>query len=237
MFDYLITAQRWIYASLSGDLSTFAATRNWATLTAVLPLGVLFGAVHALTPGHGKAVLASYLLGSRVDALRATSIAAIVSLTHVGSAVILALVLTPLVTRTLGSAGRAPALENVSRGLLIGIGFWLVVRAVRGRQHHLHGEGFAVGVVAGLIPCPLTLFAMFFALSRGVPEAGLIFAAAMMLGVGLTLSGVALFAIVARKSLLTLTSHWGASLNITVRGLDMLAGVLLIAVAAHGLWA
>src|SRR5215218_3274492 len=102
MFDYLITAQRWIYTSLSGDLSAFAVTRNWATLAAMLPLGVVFGAIHALTPGHGKAVLASYLVGSRLDALRATSIAAILSLTHVGSAVILALVLAQFVTRTLG---------------------------------------------------------------------------------------------------------------------------------------
>jgi nickel/cobalt exporter len=48
-----------------------------------------------------------------------------------------------------------------------------------------------VGVIAGLVPCPLTLFAIFFALSRGVPEAGLTFAVAMMLGVGLTLGAVA----------------------------------------------
>ena len=48
-----------------------------------------------------------------------------------------------------------------------------------------------VGVIAGLTPCPLTLFAMFFALARGVPEAGLTFAFSMMLGLGLTLMAVA----------------------------------------------
>ncbi|WP_425459635.1 hypothetical protein [Hankyongella ginsenosidimutans] len=35
--------------------------------------------------------------------------------------------------------------------------------------------------MAGLIPCPLTLFVMTFALSRGVPEAGVAFAGVMML--------------------------------------------------------
>jgi hypothetical protein len=30
-----------------------------AALLSVLPLGILFGAIHALTPGHGKSVLAS----------------------------------------------------------------------------------------------------------------------------------------------------------------------------------
>src|SRR5215210_7026511 len=235
MFDYLITAQRWIYTSLSGDLSTFAATRNWATLAAVLPLGVLFGAVHALTPGHGKAVLASYLVGSRLAALRAVAIAAVLSLTHVGSAVLLALLATPIVTRTLGGAGRAPALEIVSRGILIAIGLWLILRAVRGRDPHPDGEGLLVGFVAGLIPCPLTLFAMFFALARGVPEAGVTFAAAMMLGVAITLSGVAALSILAREWVLSVTSLYGGSIQNMARGLDLIAGVLLVATAAYEL--
>ncbi len=40
---------------------------------------------------------------------------------------------------------------------------------------HVHGEreGVAVGFMAGLISCPLTLFVMTFAISRGVPEAGI----------------------------------------------------------------
>src|SRR5215203_3212669 len=118
IMEFLVAIQRSINSVITADLSAFAATRDWMALLAVLPLGVLFGAVHALTPGHGKAVLASYLVGSRLAALRAVAIAAVLSLTHVGSAVLLALLVTPLVTRTLGGAGRAPALEIVSRGIL-----------------------------------------------------------------------------------------------------------------------
>jgi cation diffusion facilitator family transporter len=44
--------------------------RNWATLVSVLPLGIVFGAIHALIPGHGKSVLASYLVGSRLAVWR-----------------------------------------------------------------------------------------------------------------------------------------------------------------------
>jgi nickel/cobalt exporter len=167
--DYLIAIQRWIYGSLTADLSAFAATRNWAALAAVLPFGIVFGAVHALTPGHGKIVLASYLLGSRMAALRAVAVAGILALTHVCSAVVLALVASSLVTRTLGGAGRAPVLEAISRGLLVAIGLWLLWRAWRGKAQP-HGEGAVVGVAAGLVPCPLTLFAMIAALSRGVPK-------------------------------------------------------------------
>src|SRR5689334_1474569 len=188
--NVLVEAQRWIYASLTAALSAFASTRDWASLAAVLPLGVAFGAVHALTPGHGKTVLASYLVGSRLAAVRSLAVAGVLALTHVGSAVILAFAASSLVTRTLGGVGRAPLLENLSRSLLVAIGAWLIWRAWRGRSHP-HGEGLMVGVVAGLVPCPLTLVAMVVALGRGVPEAGLMFAAAMMVGVGLTLAAVA----------------------------------------------
>jgi ABC-type nickel/cobalt efflux system permease component RcnA len=235
MLDQLVIMQRWIYAALSADLTAFAATRDWTALAAVLPTGVLFGAVHALTPGHGKSILASYLLGSRLETMRAALVSAVLALTHVGSAVLLALLATSVVTRTLGGVGRAPALEVLSRGLLLAIGVWLIMRAWRGRPHP-HGEGLAVGFVAGLVPCPLTLFAMFFSLSRGVPEAGLVFAAAMMLGVLLTLASVALVTVFMRDRLVSLTARHGVAVQRLSRFLDGTAGVLLIILSLRELW-
>src|SRR5215207_4139367 len=154
--DFLVGLQRWINTSISADLGAFASTRDWTALLAVLPLGMAFGAVHALTPGHGKTVLASYLVGSRLAVLRGLGVAGALALTHVGSAVIIALTAAPLITRTLGGAGQAPLLEALSRGMLGVIGLWFLVQAVRG-QTHQHREGLMVGVIAGLIPCPLTL--------------------------------------------------------------------------------
>ena len=227
MLDYLIAIQRWIYAALSADLGAFAATRDWTALAAVLPAGVLLGAVHALTPGHGKSILAAYLLGSRLATLRATAVASVLALTHVGSAVLLALIAAPLITRTLGGVGRAPALEFASRGILIAIGLWLVLRAWRGRAHP-EGEGLAVGFVAGLIPCPLTLFAMFFALSRGLPGAGFVFAFAMMLGVLTTLVLVAFLTVFMRDRLVDIMQQPNASMMRVTRALDVISGLLLI---------
>ena len=71
MLDFLVRLQGQIHAALTADLAAFATNRDWWALAAVLPLGILFGAVHALTPGHGKAVLASYLLGSGLASARA----------------------------------------------------------------------------------------------------------------------------------------------------------------------
>ena len=142
MLAELVAIQKWIHDAVTADLLAFADTHDWTALMAVLPAGIVFGAVHALTPGHSKSVLASYLLGSRLAALRASAVAAVLSLTHVGSAVVVALVATQLVTRTIVGAGRVPVLEGLSRGLLVAIGLWLLWRAWR-RRAHPHGEGIA----------------------------------------------------------------------------------------------
>jgi nickel/cobalt transporter (NicO) family protein len=233
--DFLIAVQGWIRQSITADLGAFAATRDWAALALVLPLGIAFGAVHALTPGHGKTVLASYLVGSRLAVVRGLGVAGTLALTHVGSAVLLALTAAPLITRTLGGAGQAPILENLSRGLLGLIGLWFLVRALRG-QIHQHREGLMVGVIAGLIPCPLTLFAMFLALARGVPEAGLTFALAMMTGVGLTLAAVAALVILSRDWFVGVVTTHGASMQRMSRWLEGLTGAALVAIGIKELW-
>lgn len=230
MMAWLVAAQEWIYGTINGYLSAFASNEDWSALLGVMPLGIVFGAIHALTPGHSKTLLASYLVGSPLAYLRGLAVSSVLAATHVGVAVVIALFAAELLTRTLVGAGRAPAVEDLSRGLLVLIGIWFVVRAVRGSAGRTHGEreGVAVGVIAGLIPCPLTLFVMVLALSRGVPEAGLAFALAMMIGVGLTLGVVALLAVAGRGVLTAAMERFGTSISVVSRTLDALAGSLLI---------
>jgi nickel/cobalt exporter len=234
VMQVLVELQRWVYGSITTYLDAFSATGDWLSLTTVLPLGIVFGAIHALTPGHGKTVLASYLVGSRLAILRSVVVAGVLSVTHVASAVLLALVGAPLLSRTITGAGRSDILEDVSRGLIALIGVWLVVRALRGKQH-LHGEGLMVGFVAGLIPCPLTLFVMFLSLSRGIPEAGLTFAVAMLLGISLTLASVAIATTLARDRLAHLIDRHGKSVDRLARALDAIAGALLVIIGVRAL--
>lgn len=232
--ELLIAAQRWIQDAMSREMSGYAASGDLSLLATILPLGILFGAIHALTPGHSKTVLASYIVGSRLAYLRGVGVAGTLAFVHVLSAVVIALTATALVTRTLGGVGRAPLLEDLSRGMLIVIGVWLIARAVL-RRAHVEGEGHAVAVIAGLIPCPLTLFAMFYASSRGVPEVGLTFAAAMMLGVAITLAGVAAGTILARERVLAFMATHGGPAVQAGRWFEGLAGAALIAIGIRQL--
>lgn len=223
----LIEVQTWINRSVAADLNAFAHTRNWLSLLIVLPLGAAFGAVHALTPGHSKTILASYLAGSTLSLMRGVGIATMLSLTHILTAVVIAVLALPLVTTTIVGVGRAPLLEDLSRGVLALIGVWMIVRAWR-LSAHSHREGPMVGVLAGLIPCPLTLFTMVFAMTRGVPEAGIVFALAMMLGVALTLSSLAVVTIVARDRLARFLAGHGRGLAQSGRLLEAIFGVVLV---------
>jgi len=151
-------------------------------------------------------------------------------------AVALAVTSSALVRRTITGAGQAPTLELISRGLLLVIGVWLLVRAWRGPDHKRHRDSVGVGVVAGLIPCPLTLFVMFYAISRDVPEVGLTFAVAMMLGVAIPLGLVAILSVTMREVATAGAARFGGSIHTAGRILDGLAGTILVLVGVAALW-
>jgi ABC-type nickel/cobalt efflux system permease component RcnA len=162
--------------------------------------------------------------------LRAVGASLALSVTHVSVALLIGALSLPLVSIALGSVGRAPTLEAISRALLACVGIWMVWRAFRHAQHHKH-EGEVFGFFAGLIPCPLTLFVMALATARGVPAAGLVFAVAMMAGVALTLSAVAALSVLLRDQLQHVLESHAAVLNYAQRLLEGLAGMVLIFLA------
>jgi nickel/cobalt exporter len=94
-------------------------------------------------------------------------------------------------------------------------------------------EGAAVGVMAGLVPCPLTLFVMTFAIARGVPAAGILFAATMMIGVALTLSCVAILSILLRERLVHFVEGRPRLFEAITRSIEGMAGAALVALAAY----
>jgi nickel/cobalt exporter len=227
MLDWLVSLQTIIHGIVSDDIAGFAASGDLVTLWSLLPLAIGLGAVHALTPGHNKLVLATYLVGERPPIMRALGMSALLSLTHIASAVFIALGANWLVSRTITSSGQAPILEISSRLLLVAIGAWMVLRALR-HGSHAHGQGAIFAIAAGLIPCPLTLFIMFYAMTQGVPQAGLVFASAMLIGVGSVLCLVGIASTLAAGFLARNAAAWANGSRI----IEGIAGIVLIAVGA-----
>lgn len=230
MVRFLFNLQTEIHASLTAMISDYTVSHSSLGLLVALPLGVLFGAIHALTPGHSKSLLAAYVISSGVNPARALLSSLVLSFTHISSAILLAVITNTLVTKTIVGAGRAPALEWTSRIILIAIGVWLIVRAIRVMPHR-HGENLFAGLIAGLIPCPLTMFVMTLAIARNAPEAGLAFAFAMFIGVATTLGAVAVVAAFARNFLTQFLFKQKIAIAVLTRVFDAIAGIALTLIA------
>jgi nickel/cobalt exporter len=107
-------------------------------LVVLLLLAAGFGAVHALTPGHGKTLVAAYLVGERGTVWHALLLGVVTTLTHTGAVFVLAAVF--LVSPS--AANLIYYVQGLVGGLFIaGLGLWLLVTRLSGRADHFHLGG------------------------------------------------------------------------------------------------
>lgn len=88
--ETLVDIQHWLYRGIGEGLGNVAGG-DYRAIMVAMAAAILFGAVHALMPGHGKIVLISYHLGQPSRPRTAFANGAILALTHVGLAVALVL--------------------------------------------------------------------------------------------------------------------------------------------------
>src|SRR5215472_3785133 len=69
-----------------------ASDLGWGLLLAGITVAFALGAVHALSPGHGKTIVAAYLVGSRGTPKHALFLGAMVTFTHTISVFLLGIV-------------------------------------------------------------------------------------------------------------------------------------------------
>jgi ABC-type nickel/cobalt efflux system permease component RcnA len=93
-----------------------------------------------LTPGHGKTLVAAYLVGENGTAAHALMLGLVTTLSHTGAVIILAAVVRYLVPTA--SLAEIHLYLAFGCGLLIaGLGFWLLMRRLAGLADHVHLGG------------------------------------------------------------------------------------------------
>ena len=110
-------------------------------IAGALALSLFLGAAHGLEPGHGKTIVAAYLVGTRGTVGNALFLGGVVALTHTSSVILLGLVAL-FASQYVLPEQIFPYLGTASGLLIIGLGTWLLVNQLRGRGPgfgHSHG--------------------------------------------------------------------------------------------------
>jgi nickel/cobalt transporter (NicO) family protein len=170
-----------------------------------------WGAVHALSPGHGKAMVAAYLVGTRGTARHAAALGATVTVTHTAGVLLLGVVALSLSAFVLPEQ-LYPWLSLASGLLVVGVGGAVLRKRAKkrreARHHHHHHHGpedlsargiLAMGASAGLIPCPSALVVLLGAVAQHELALGLVMIVAFSLGLAATLTALGIAVVRATK--------------------------------------
>ena len=110
----------------------------------VLYLGAMaLGALHAFEPGHGKTIIAAYMIGTRGRAIDGILLGSIVTFTHTFSVIVLGII-AKLLSQTYSEAQLHGWLGLFSALLILAVGLWMLRQRLSGGEHghfHLFGKG------------------------------------------------------------------------------------------------
>jgi nickel/cobalt transporter (NicO) family protein len=226
----------------AGDLSI-------GVLLLSLLIAAFWGAAHALTPGHGKAMVAAYLVGTEGTPRHALMLGGTVTIAHTAGVFALGFVTLGL-SAFIVPEQLYPWLTLVSGLLVVLVGASVLRQRLRARGHghhhdHDHGHGhehehhhhddhdsaltskgiLGVGIAAGLLPCPSALVVLLSAIALHRIGLGLALIVAFSLGLAVTITAIGLVAVFARRTFSRLSLD-----GPLVRALPAASAALILAV-------
>lgn len=213
--------------NISGLESRFVALVDQALASPALMVVAVaaafgVGAVHALTPGHGKAIAAAYLVGGRGRLRDAVLLGISVALMHTASVLVLGAGLGVFLRAGAQPATPpdvVPGLRVVSGLVVVALGVFLVVRQVHGRRRpHTHDidpevapfsrRGLVVvGLSGGLLPSPSAFLVLVTTSFSGRLGFGLLLVAVFSVGLASTLTAIGLAVVRGRQAVVDRVSE------------------------------
>ena len=222
-----------------------------ATIAIALAVAFVLGAAHALTPGHGKTLVAAYLVGSRGTFKHAAFLGAMVTFTHTVSVFLLGLA-TMFLFQYVVPGKVVQVLGAVSGVSIVAIGAWMLYKRVRHAHHHHHhhhdhshthvpdeltwGGLIALGASGGLVPCESALVLLLSAIALHRAAFGLALLVSFSLGLAIVLMAIGMLVLYAKNLLPKRTVEHPAFRWVQVASavVVLCIGVLMTAVSLSG---
>lgn len=134
--------QSQLYRQLSRAVRALKDDYSLSTAWGLILVSLLYGIFHAVGPGHGKAVITSYLLANERAVRQGIALSLLSSLAQGITAVVLVIggawLFDLAGNQLLDSAW---SLERFSFGLIAAVGVFMLWQVLTGRGHHHHDHG------------------------------------------------------------------------------------------------
>lgn len=192
-------------------------------------LGLVYGIIHSLLPGHRKMLLFSYFLSRpapvRHGVIAGVALGVLHALTAITVVMIGYTVLQLSVSATVEQA--TAVISRITAGFIVVLGAFLLVTHLKGHAHHHHDHegaeshggdhnhhaeipgwlrGFAnrhgfLGalIVSGIVPCPGATMVLLLAVALAAVPAGLVVVVSMSAGMALTLAVLSVLTILFKQ--------------------------------------
>ncbi len=169
----------------------------------ILAVAFIYGLVHALGPGHGKMVIASYFLVKQArvkEALKAGFLTSIIhTLTALGLTIILFIFFQNSITQYFKDINAN--MYKISAIFIIFIALYLLYETIKDKDVHedevdkkkiKNKSLFSVALSIGIVPCPGVMTIVLFSMILGYYYLGVLSAIMMSIGMGITISFAAI---------------------------------------------
>jgi len=226
---WLIALQYQLNSYISTTIRSLNDENSLSTSLLILGIAFIYGLVHAIGPGHGKALVALYFTSNKSDYKKAFKMGYMISIIHAISALIFTFgifyILKTMFRKNFNEF--SDIAMQISAIMIILVGIYLIYEAYKSRKEKekklkkSNKSEIAVAFSAGVVPCPGVMTIVLFCIVLGQTTLGILSAIAMSIGMGLTISLAGIFSIAMNKKA-------GDTLNKKAYILEMLGGFLVL---------
>lgn len=193
-------------------------------------IALLYGIIHAVGPGHGKAVVASYFLSRGKEAKEAFKVGYLVAVIHALSATVLTFTVYYLIKGIFSVTFNqsVAVMYKLSGAMILAVGLYLLYELKKefGTKEKAlaaaNKKPYTLALSVGIVPCPGVMTILLFSLLLGHLITGILAAIMMSIGMGLTIS---LSGILTAKG-----SALASEKGVVFKTLQILSPLLVIAV-------
>jgi len=221
----------------------------------LLLFAYIYGLIHAIGPGHGKTLVASYFLSNERSYLKALFVSLAIGVVHTFSAFLLTLFIYYSVDTFLSQFMKDTVYitTKISAVTIIAIALYLFYTKYKAYKKNASAKvfnfatsphastcgcgsckvdknstDFALIVSAGIIPCPGTISIFIFSLSLGLYYAGFLAAFVMSIGMSSIIFISAIISVILRKKTLNKNENLKKYLEYASLSVILILGMVLL---------